>query len=67
MATFKIEDCEIVKSTGKAILVESPNLEEPLWIPNSQVHDDSEIWKQGETGTLTITEWWANKEGLLDE
>jgi hypothetical protein len=67
MAKFEIEDCEIIKDSGKAILVESPNLEEPLWIPQSQVHADSEIWKQGETGTLTITEWWAIKEGLLDD
>lgn len=35
-----------------------------VWIPKSQVHDDSDIWKKHEKGTLTIKSWFAGKEGL---
>lgn len=65
MAKFEIEDCEVIKDSGAAILVESKNLEEPLWVPQSQVHADSEIWKEGDVGLLIISEWFAEKKGLL--
>ncbi len=65
MSIYSIENCEVVKDTGKAILVESPELEEPLWVPQSQVHPDSEIWEEGQKGTLVISEWFAEKAGLL--
>lgn len=36
-----------------------------LWVPQSQVDDDSEVWKAGQTGTLVVSEWWANERGLV--
>ena len=65
MSKFTIENCEIIKETSKAILVESENLDEETWIPQSQVHDDSEIWKEGQKGDLIISEWMAKKIGLI--
>ena len=63
---FTIEHAMIVKDSGKALLVEAPTLrDEGHWIPQSCVHEDSEIWKEGEVGTIGIVEWWAEKEGLL--
>lgn len=34
------------------------------WIPKSQVHDDSEVYRAGHKGKLIITGWFAEKEGL---
>lgn len=62
MKGVRIEDCFVKKETEKAILVVIPSVEEK-WIPKSQVHDDSEIWKEGMTGCLVITQWLAEKNG----
>lgn len=35
------------------------------WIPNSVVHDDSEVYRKGDEGTLVVKEWFAIKEGLV--
>ena len=65
MADYAIEEAEIKHSTDKAILVDAPVLDKPVWIPQSQVSDDSEIWKKGEKGTLLVSEWFAEKQGWL--
>lgn len=62
---YEIHNCEIVKETGRAVLVESKNLDEPTWVPMSVIHDDSEVWEEGDIGVLTVKSWWAEKEGLL--
>ncbi len=41
---------------------------EEMWIPFSQIDDDSEIYKKdqvGETGELVISEWMAKQKGLI--
>ena len=38
-----LEDCECVRDTENAILVDIPDMGENTWVPRSQVHDDSEI------------------------
>ena len=63
-------DAEFIREapSGNAILV---NVEgEELWIPESQVHADSDFYvgcgcDEGDTGTLAITEWIATEVGLL--
>lgn len=40
-------------------------LDNPVWIPKSQIHDDSEVWKKGQTGALVITRWIAEQKGLV--
>lgn len=53
--------------TENAILLEDEDGEE-VWIPNSQIDDDSEIWNEsekGEEGKLVISEWLATKKGWL--
>jgi hypothetical protein len=63
-ATKTIEITEPVKrETEKALLVEIGG--EELWIPKSQIHDDSEVYREGDTGKLVITEWIAREKGLL--
>ena len=36
-----------------------------VWIPQSQIHDGSEVWKAGDQGTLVLTRWIAAKKGLV--
>jgi hypothetical protein len=64
--TFSIE-VTLKRKTAAALLVEDEDGEE-VWIPSSQVDDDSEIWddsKVGEQGKLVIPEWLATKKGWL--
>jgi hypothetical protein len=64
--SFDIHVTLKAKST-KAILVEDEDGNE-VWIPNSQIDDDSEIWEDSELkeeGKLVISEWLATQKGWL--
>lgn len=56
-------EAECLRTTEKAILVRLETGKE-VWIPNSQVHDDSEVFALRHKGRLLITAWWARKEKL---
>lgn len=62
--TVSYNDCKIVHDTHDAILVLIPEVddEEPQWVPQSQVHSDSEIWRKGDSGTLKVTQWFAEQK-----
>lgn len=62
--TVEFEGCEAVAETDLAICVEGIQ-DDDIWIPKSQVHDDSEVYKKGHEGTLVVMEWFAEKEGLV--
>lgn len=48
--------------THLAILCKFHNLEDvEIWIPKSQIHDNSEIWKVGQEGDLVISSWLADR------
>lgn len=34
-----------------------------VWVPKSQVDDDSDVWEKGGEGKLVVTQWWAEKAG----
>jgi len=60
---------EAIVARPKALLV---RLDKPvrsskkeLWIPQSQIHDDSEVFAQGHTGKVIVKNWWAEKESLV--
>ena len=57
----RIEDVRCIKETDKAILVDVEG--EEVWIPKSQVHDDSEVWKADQEGELVVSSWFARKRG----
>lgn len=65
MAIEIIEDTKCIKEakSGKAILVDIHGDEH--WIPNSVIHEDSEVYKSGTEGDLIVERWFAEKEGLL--
>ncbi len=54
-----------IKETASAILVEAPEFLEPEWIPQSQVHEDSEVYTIGTDGSLIVSDWFAEKRGWL--
>lgn len=58
-----IDDARGIAATDKALLVEAPDLDEPVWVPQSQITDDSEVWKVGDEGDLHVTDWFASKQG----
>ena len=60
---YQIEKAKCVSEREKAILIESPEYDG--WIPQSQITADSEVWKEGQEGTLEITDWIAEQKGLL--
>ncbi len=63
MADVPFEDVMCKAETTKAILVEIGG--EDFWIPQNQISDESEVWREGDEGTLIITDWLAMQKGLL--
>jgi 4-hydroxy-3-methylbut-2-enyl diphosphate reductase IspH len=63
--TVEFEDARCIGQTDKAIKVRLADRERPIWVPQSVVHDDSEVYKLGQTGKLVLPEWFALKEGLI--
>ena len=70
---YDIEHCHCLKlsDSGKAILISNRCCEEfegkNCWVPISQLTEDSEIKEPGDVGTLTVTEWFAQQKGWLEE
>lgn len=60
----EIDNVLVIRATPKALLVRFDDGEEH-WIPQSQIDDDSEVYKEDTEGTLIISEWFAEKENLV--
>jgi hypothetical protein len=60
----KFDDCEVVRDSGKALLVKIDDLGGNFWIPKSVIHDDSEVFDDEENskGTLVVADWFAERE-----
>jgi hypothetical protein len=58
-ASFIVPNAECIAQTDKAILVEGDTLDEPTWIPQSQVHEDSEVYAKRHKGDLRVNSWFA--------
>ena len=58
-----IENVTCSQQTPKAILCEIEGTE--VWIPQSLVHVDSEVYQVGGEGMLVIPTWFAKKAGLV--
>jgi hypothetical protein len=57
-----IDDVHCLRSTESAVLCLIEN--EEIWIPQSQIDDESEVWEEGDSGTLVISQWIADQKGL---
>jgi hypothetical protein len=58
----EVDSCVCSIATSKAILVVCEG--EEAWIPASQIHEDSEVYKPGTEGTLVIPRWVAEMKEL---
>jgi len=67
MNTYTVENAEALmeSSSGKALLVAAPDFDDPQWIPHSQIHEDSEVYKVGTDGNLLVNNWFAEKKGWV--
>lgn len=61
--TVTIEDVVCIAETDKAILCVIDGDE--VWLPLSQVDDDSEVYQKGGEGSLVITEYIAREKKLV--
>jgi hypothetical protein len=57
-----IKDVVVIKRTDKAALCLIE--EDEVWIPQSQIDDDSEVWDEGDEGTLVISQWIADQKKI---
>lgn len=63
---FEIDDVEAVRATDDALLCKSETLrelegEDEVWIPRSQIHDDSEVYEADHVGKLIVSSWLARQ------
>ncbi len=57
------------ETKGGALIVEvtaDDGGTEELCIPQSQVHENSEVWKPGDEGTLVVTGWLARQREWME-
>lgn len=60
-----IKNVECIRDTPRAILVVVNG--EEHWIPQTQVHADSEVYSRGDTGKLVMSKWIAAQRGLWED
>lgn len=60
--TVTVRDAQCIRQTERAICVRIGKRE--LWVPQSVVDDDSEVYARGDHGKLVVAAWFAEKEGL---
>ena len=62
---FDLGFVTVMRKTEKAIQVYSGDYG-PVWIPFSQIHDDSDIFDNaddGDKGDMVVTQWFAEQKG----
>jgi hypothetical protein len=59
--TYTLDGVYCKKATKAAILCARKGKQ--FWVPQSVVHDDSEVYKEGDEGKLVVQLWFAEKEG----
>lgn len=38
--------------------------DDEMWIPQSVIHDDSEVYASGQSGDVVVETWWAEDRGF---
>lgn len=59
----EFEDVKCVGETTLAIQCQFPS-GRLIWVPKSQVGEESEVYEEGGVGTLVIKKWFAEKEHI---
>lgn len=63
-------EVNVEKATERALLVhpgeDNEHLDDPIWIPLSVIHDDSEVYSAAsDEGELVVERWWAEEKGYI--
>jgi hypothetical protein len=61
--TVSFDDVRAITASDHALCVEIEG--QVHWLPQSQIHADSEVFEIGHYGKLVITRWIAEKKGLV--
>ncbi len=59
----KFENVRCIRESASAILCAIDGDE--IWIPQSQVDDDSEVFGKNHHGTLIVSQWIAEEKSLV--
>ncbi len=62
--TVEIHHVTVIRETELALCCRGESGKD-RWVPKSVVHDDSYVWKTGNSGTLLVKRWWAEKNGFV--
>lgn len=58
------EGSRVLQERGKAVLCDIPDLDGRVWVPKSQITDESEVWEPDqEAGDLVVRKWFARQKG----
>ena len=60
--TVAFDDVTVKHETDKALLCVIE--EDEYWVPKSQISEDSEVYNKESTGTLIVSQWWAEQNDL---
>lgn len=72
MSEYYIDVEEVIRESDKSILVRVETSEadviqaqgsREVWIPKSQIQEDSEVTEVGDSGTLIVSQWLAEERG----
>lgn len=62
-SSVTLEDVKALRGTDKALLCLIAGNE--VWVPQSQITDDSEVYQSGDEGKLVVTRWIAEQKGWI--
>lgn len=75
MSEYYVDVDEVIRESDKSILVRVSEDEKAViaaedcartrevWIPKSQIQEDSDVNEVGDSGTLIVSEWLAEERG----
>lgn len=56
-------ECTVIHTTGAAVLIKLDGDDE-FWVPFSQIEDNGEDLKRGYVGSIYVSQWLAEREGI---
>lgn len=59
------DNVQVKAASDKALLCVIEG--EEYWIPQTQIDDDSEVYKKGDEGKLVVNRWIAKQKGLVED
>ena len=57
--------CIGLSKSNLAILCTNEDWDEDVWVPQSIIHANSEVYKLGTEGVLVVPRWFAKEKNLL--